>query len=342
MWRRRLCWLFPLLGFVLSVCYLTWLVETEKAQIETQFSAEAYSTLMSLNHSQLRVFNGTPAERDRPDYDRLHDQLAEIADMHPDWSRCFILKKRVNGDIYFFMDVKPSAQSEVSLPYGEVYTWCPAEIANVFSKPAGVMIGPYEDAYGTWVTALSPHVDPERGNVLCVVGIDMKASAYYLIVFKAVLPWACLCAVLLMILIFWGFFDHRRITLIRPSSSYSALITFVVGVGISLMFFHAFRQIDDSRIRLAFTSLASQKAQKVVSDISTFRSVELKHFEHAVLSMRNYSQEDFDTQFAEVAIIPRKRFWAWAPRVADSYPLTLFSDERVFYAFGALTGPWPI
>ena len=75
---------------------------------------------------------------------------------------------------------------------------------SIFSTGKPVCIGPYEDEYGSFITCLSPVIDPKTGKILMIVGLDILASTWYQTTLQSVLiPFFCTIAVLFLITIWY-------------------------------------------------------------------------------------------------------------------------------------------
>ena len=60
-------------------------------------------------------------------------------------------------------------------PPGTLYKEPPEEFLKVFKDKRPVTVGPFTDEYETFVSAAAPVLDPENGNVVMVLGLDILA-----------------------------------------------------------------------------------------------------------------------------------------------------------------------
>ncbi len=364
-------WFFVVFAtlLVLSGFYVHWLVRHKSRLIRAQLPLEAYATLTGLNADRFAAFDGTPDERQTPEYARLKRQLRDVAEMHPDWASCFLLRRHANGDVYFFMDVQPSAdRSGVDVPYGEIYADCPDAVVRLFTKPEGLVYGPYTDVYGSWLTAYFPLVDPATAEVMCLLGIDMERAYFYRQIVAGIAPWLLFPLALLVGVVLLAGTGRASAPVVRRPAIVYAAGALLFGLILSLMLFHVFRQIDRTRIRLEFNSLARRKTETVLEHITHFRDVELRFFSAAVSRLEDVTADAVEQQFRQFALLPFRRHWAWVPRVAEAerdafetgmglrihdaadpggatrspasrsvhYPVTLVSAPAVFAAYGGL------
>jgi len=75
---------------------------------------------------------------------------------------------------------------------------------SIFSTGNPVCIGPYEDEYGSFITCLSPVIDPKTGKILMIVGLDIFASTWYQTTLQSIfIPLLSTLAVLFLITIWY-------------------------------------------------------------------------------------------------------------------------------------------
>ena len=61
---------------------------------------------------------------------------------------------------------------------GTIYDSAPAEMGQVLQSHEGRTAGPYEDAYGAFISAFVPVMDARTDEVFAIVGVDAKAGAW--------------------------------------------------------------------------------------------------------------------------------------------------------------------
>ena len=59
-----------------------------------------------------------------------------------------------------------------------VYLNPPQALREVFRSHQGGIVGPYEDEFGTFVSAFVPVIDAREGRVAVVVGVDAQAGSW--------------------------------------------------------------------------------------------------------------------------------------------------------------------
>ncbi len=82
-----------------------------------------------------------------------------------------------NGKIFFGPETYNPGDPLASTP-GELYEQPSAEDFEIFTKAKSVVMGPYEDEYGNFISGLAPVLDPSSGKVLMVIGVDVLADEW--------------------------------------------------------------------------------------------------------------------------------------------------------------------
>ena len=119
----------------------------------------------------------TAADIGTEDYERLREQLALMTESDEDIRWLYLMALR-DGRILFGADGIPlddPGHADPGTPYEEP----PPGLAPVFEGSSrGVVVGPYTDEYGTFVSAFTPIREGGDGAVLGVLGVDVDASAW--------------------------------------------------------------------------------------------------------------------------------------------------------------------
>ncbi len=130
-----------------------------------------------VNVQRVRTLAGTAADLDSPDYRRLKEQLAAAHAANPRCRFVYLLGRKADGAVFFFMDSEPAGSLDYSPP-GQVYAEVPEDYRRVFDTKAAAVAGPVTDRWGVWVSALVPLTDPRTGVVVAVLGLDIDARAW--------------------------------------------------------------------------------------------------------------------------------------------------------------------
>jgi len=148
----------------------------------TRFVAEA------VNIARVRALTGTEADLESPDYQRLKEQLMMLCAVNPDCRFFYIMGRRPDGKVTIEVDSEPVGSEDYSPP-GEVYEEVTDEELRVFEKGESLTMGPFENRWGTYYAAQIPLFEDVKGPPLAVIGQDIDAEKWRLIVAeRSILP----------------------------------------------------------------------------------------------------------------------------------------------------------
>lgn len=134
----------------------------------------ANTTAASFPPEAIARLQGRPGDLETATFKSVHAQLRRVFKANPD-SRLVYLMGLREGKLIFLADAQVPGARDYSAP-GDVYVEDVAGMHAVFSTGQPRIEGPYADRWGEWVTGLAPIKDPRNGNVLAVLGIDIKAD----------------------------------------------------------------------------------------------------------------------------------------------------------------------
>ena len=175
--------------------------------------------------------------------------------------RWLYLMSEKNGAILFTVDGIPLSDSGHAEP-GTLYRNPPLALAPVFRNGRAVVVGPYSDEYGTFVSAFAPVREPFSARVLGVLGVDVDASAWAATVAEQRLE--PLLITLLLALVLIGFYvvqERRRIdalTLAESEREYRSVLESMGDV--------FYRSDRDGRLIMASPSFAQVLGYDSVDD----------------------------------------------------------------------------
>ncbi len=116
----------------------------------------------------------------KADYDYLKAKLARIKAANADSRFVYLMARNASGEVYFLVDSEPVG-SQAHSPRGELYPEASSELKAMFDKAVPFVEGPAGDSYGRWLSALSPVIDNQSYQLAAVVGMDVPATTYALL-----------------------------------------------------------------------------------------------------------------------------------------------------------------
>ncbi len=171
-----------------------------------------------IDPDQVAEQTATPADLGTRDYVRLREQLLLMTTASADVRWLYLMTEK-NGTILFTVDGIPLSNSGHAEP-GTPYRDPPSALASVFRDGRAVIVGPYSDEYGTFVSAFAPVREPFSARVLGVLGVDVDASAWAATVAEQRLePLLITLLLALMVIGFYVVQERRRIDALALAES---------------------------------------------------------------------------------------------------------------------------
>jgi len=143
------------------------------AEMRGQLLQQASHVAQTMNPEQVRKLSFTSADKGTPSFEYLREQMT-VYGRYINQKSIWSLAIR-NGVLVFGPENLDVNDSQASPP-GTVYEKPQTENWEIFKTGKPYVSGPYTDEYGTFVSAVAPVIDPQSGEVLMVVGIDVPAG----------------------------------------------------------------------------------------------------------------------------------------------------------------------
>ena len=307
---------------------------------QTRLVAEA------VNVDHIKALTGTEADLTSPQYKQLKEQLAAIRSTNPQCRFVYLMGRRADGALFFFVDSEPAGSVDYSPP-GQVYDEAPEGCRRVFATRTETVEGPYSDRWGTWVSALVPihdgtfankpreprttHIEEADNLILCagayngagdipaVMGMDIDAHAWRGMLFRAAVPPILLALALVAVLL-----TGKRL-LVRRSRSADAPPRWMhhlepalaAAVGLILTLFGAWmaheRETYDRNE--AFLQLAAGRTLAIAEKLHDLCNIELEGLAHFYEGSAEITHKEFRQFSAYLTRNPAVHAWEWIPAV---------------------------
>lgn len=191
-----LCVLVALFGALLAWQTL----RTADRALRDELLRQASTVAEAIDPREVAALTGTEADLASPVYLRLKEQLRSTAVAFPKCRFLYLMGRRADGTIFFYVDSEPPGSPDESPP-GQVYTDASEEDHRVFDTGRAETYAPYTDAWGTWVSVSIPITDPASGKVIAVFGMDVDAKEWQALLKRSLIaPLGFVAALLLTIL----------------------------------------------------------------------------------------------------------------------------------------------
>ena len=162
----------------------------------------------SIEASKLLSLEGNELDIENPSYISLKQQLTRVLTGHNACRFLYLMGSREDGSIFFYLDSQ-SPDSDDYAPPGLVYLEVSDEYLETFATGKPQTVGPVKDRWGSLVTALVPIFSPDTNKLIAVLGMDIDANDWDMMVLSQ-----CLIPIVLTIfssiLIFLVFVLNRN------------------------------------------------------------------------------------------------------------------------------------
>ena len=155
----------------------SWTIRQADSRARADLLQQAALAAQTVNVANIQALSGTEADLANPKFRRLKEQLTAARAANPQCRYVYLLGRKADGSVFFFVDSEPPSSKDYILPglaYGEV----PEGYLHVFDTKAASVEGPVTDRWGTWVSALTPLTDPQTGAMVAVLGMDIDAREW--------------------------------------------------------------------------------------------------------------------------------------------------------------------
>ena len=339
-YKRRVRWMGAA-AILLAGGLLTWWTVVQAARtMRDDLRNQTQKVAQALNLERVQQLTGTEADLRNPAYLRIKDQLAAVRRSKPLCRFIYLMGRRPDGTIFFFVDSEPADSKDYSPP-GHVYEEASKACHRVFATQRAEVEGPTADRWGTWVTGLIPIHTPQVGRHLSsggsselhsVLGMDIDSRNWNGILIRAALPPAALTLALATVLVLGSTLLSRRARIAGAPPLWmrhiEAALTFVVGMLLALYAAATAREHTVNEHRQAFEQMASERIESAIEMLRFLRDSELASLSRFYESSSNVTAEEFRFVTAYLTKSPSVQAWEWVPAVPASGKSRFEADAR--------------
>ena len=281
---------------------------------------QASLTAEAIDVRRLESLHGSEADLAHPEYSRLKRQLSAVRSARPDCRFLYLLGRSENGAVFFYLDSEPAGSRDYSPP-GQVYQEASGALRSVFETSQPVTEGPDSDRRGTWVRALVPLVDWKTGEVVAVLGSDVRAEDWSWDVGRAaIVPLLTTVALVIIAAIGIRLWRNRA----RLGDRLGQWLPYIepalaVAVGLTLTFAAAwaFHQKEERDRCQSFFNLAHMRTDRIDQCFQQLHRVELESLARFFEASENVTEKEFQLYTDHLINDATVQTWLWIAAVAD-------------------------
>ena len=204
----------------------SWLIiQQADRKMRADFLEQGRLITQAFDIEQVKRLTGTDADLDLPQYQHIKQLFGSIRSIDSKYSFLYLAGRNPDGSINFLVDSEPVDSPDYSPP-GMIYTESSEGIQRVFDTKEAFLEGLASDRRGTWVSALTPLIDPASGEVVAVAGVDISSAAWTLdVASQASIPLA------LMLILFIALITAYSVTRREKIKTRSILLRLLLPLG---------------------------------------------------------------------------------------------------------------
>ena len=313
------------LGLVAAVlivgALLTWRTTIRVDQgLRQDFLQQTRLTATALDIERIKKLSGTTADLVNPEYIRIKEQFAALKNAMERCRFIYLMGRRPDGRVFFFVDNEPTGSPDES-PAGQIYEEISPEYLLAFDRKEALIVGPVTDRWGEWITGLIPFIDPQTGDLIAVLGMDVDARDWSRSVVWASLPPAMLSLMLAAVVIIGSTLLSRRSRSAGPVKFWmrhlEAVSVLVAGLVLTLFAAWSGHKMESHIYLESFRSIAESKTAAFSESLRIIQTVEIEGLARFFEGSANVSLDEFNRYTGYLSRNQAVQAWEWIPVVTD-------------------------
>ncbi len=230
----------------------------------------------AINPDLVRALSFTAADRTAPEFQCLRRHFIAYAKLLDGLRGIYSFTLR-NQQLIFGPE-NYDEKDPLASPPGTVYRQPDPAFVRAFESGTSGVVGPYQDEYGTFVSAFAPVIDPHSGEVLLEVAVDLLAVDWQGRIVAARLGAILVTLALAAIILAAGTLLDRRANGAGPAAQawwsmhVETLATAALGLTLTALVVLGLRKMEYHRNYEDFHRFADGKAQTIRITLESWRS----------------------------------------------------------------------
>ena len=294
----------------------SWRERVGDTAFRSRLVAQAKAVARTIDPQEVKALSFSPEDKEKPEYRRLHTQMMVFADAMGQTSLYSMAAR--NGQIVFGPEHAAETDPLASAP-GEVYEHPAPGSWEAFRTAKPVTEGPYQDEYGSFISAYAPVTDPATGEVLLLVGTDVQTVKW-----RAAIAGERQCVLVLTLVTGgillagsgvlrwrqslppqrWAWLRHTEVALVA-----------VLGVVVTLEAAYLVHVEEVRSDQMLFTQLAAARAEAVVQAVQAVGHEQLSSLARFVEGCPKLTRQQFQSFALPLGNTVGVKAWAWVPMV---------------------------
>jgi signal transduction histidine kinase len=298
--------------FAAGVPFVWWAVVRADHEMRADLLQRTQLVARAIGIERIQALSGTKADISSPDYLRIKEQFAAIHSANPQCRFVYLLGRKADGTVFFFVDNEPVGSENESWA-GQVFDEATAELLGIFDTKASIVEGPVSDQWGVWVSGLVPMTDPKTGAVVAVLGMDVDARVWKWTAARAGIFPLLFTLTLMGIIIVFGLAQSRQ----KRWRHTEVVMTVAVGVTLTLAAAWLAHTGERRHFRDAFFKFAQFQAIRVTEVFRNLSRIELESLARFFEGSQHISGSEFQKFAGFLTQNPAIQAWEWIPAVPE-------------------------
>jgi PAS domain S-box-containing protein len=315
-------WINQRMAFILmamvaiGTIFTWWTVKHTDRCLRESLLYQAWLVTQAIRPERVGALSGTTADLTSPTYHRLKEQLAATRAIIPKCRFLYLMGRRADGSVFFFVDSEPVGSADESPP-GQIYEEITDADLQAFNRQVSLTSGPATDRWGTWISAMVPLIHPDGKRLTAVLGMDIAAHDWQKGLVRAALPPMLLTLLMTVTLVTGLILFHRyaRLTgrfVFQHRYQETILAIAVMGVFLSVSAAWLVRDKGDLARMRAFRQLAQDKTAAISHALNSLHYIELEGLARFFEASHYVSPAEFMDYTSYLMKNPATEYWAWA------------------------------
>ena len=159
---------------IVGVLFTWWTAVRTDGEMRLDLLQQTKLVAQAVNTERILALSRTEADLKNPHYLRLKEQLGLVRSANPSCRSIYLLGRRPDGTVFFFVNDRPAGQRSPFVP-GTVYEHVPEVFRRVFDTGQEAIAGPVAKDRGFFVSSAVPLLVPSTGAIAAVIGMDFEA-----------------------------------------------------------------------------------------------------------------------------------------------------------------------
>jgi PAS domain S-box-containing protein len=294
-----------------------WMATSADHDLREDMLQQARMLAQTVSIDCVRTLSGTEKDLASPSYQRLKGQLSAARAAVPKSRFLYLMGRKADGAVYFFVDSEPVDSKDYSPP-GQAYEEVNASDRRVFDTQSEAVVGPSADRWGSWISALVPINDPQSGATVAVFAMDVDAGVWKWLIARAAMR-PVLLALALAVLLSAVSFLTRRVRSYKavPFFARHYELSVIIAVGLILTLFAAWAAHKNETLSrtASFRQLAESQTARIAEKLRSVGDTELEGLARFCGANETITPQKFQ-QFAQY-LTNNSSFqaWEWIPAV---------------------------